>query len=460
MTTDNRASVSPATVSDGDRAVFSIDFAEFGLTAPDVPVVTAYDVTGLDLDGADRDKSGVDVTDTVYPDNVPTVSGTVVTLSPFRDPTAGHIYRVWCGVDQGSARLLAYIDITRVLASAVSVMAPPPPLPTAANTMFFTTTVPDVATGIDDDVALVRKSSLVVHAYQKSGGAWTRIWAFSGGDAVLLASGAAIPDRTPAADPAGRYIRKAGISAYAPVLSEDIDHANPQRATPQSPRVIDTLAEFRGGNSGTIQNSRANVLTPFALSYTYSVEVYVWFAIRPTDAPGLEITSVSQGGVDVPVVYQGEADYLDFSGVFYRLYRTVGTYTQAEIDAEPFELAVAKDAAYPATFNRYAVVTQNETPTAADFLSANARNSASIRVLIPDAGWTDGRGYLHFALPADQAAPTIAGQAGGINLIDDFAIRSTVNTIDINGDDMRTLSSDAMVFQMADQYSLFPWIIR
>ena len=73
------------------------------------------------------------------------------------------------------------------------------------------------------------------------------------------------------------------------------------------------------------------------------------------------------------------------------------------------------------TWNRYAVVSQNQEPTAADFADSSARTSESIQVLIPNAGWgADRRGYLHFALPADQDAPTIAGQPGGINLIDDF----------------------------------------
>ena len=96
--------------------------------------------------------------------------------------------------------------------------------------MFFTTTVPDVATGIDDDVALVRKSSLVVHAYQKSGGAWTRIWAFSGGDAVLLASGAAVADRDPGRDPiTGTFNVFIAVTGYADIdLELDFNAVDPQ----------------------------------------------------------------------------------------------------------------------------------------------------------------------------------------------------------------------------------------
>ena len=377
----------------------------------------------------------------------------MVTLSPFRDPTAGHIYRVWCGVDQGSARLLAYIDITRVLASAVSVIAPPPPLPTAANTMFFTTTVPDVATGIDDDVALVRKSSLVVHAYQKSSGAWTRIWAFSGGDAVLLASGAAVADRLPATDIDSNFFRAFGISGYDPVTDADVDHANP------SGSQVTTVAQLRGGNSSTGTASLGNTLAWPSTSYNWTIPTYLWFGLDITNTRGLTISGVTQSGVDIPIVVQSTS--ITRSGMEMLTYRSTGQYTQAEVQGAGYELTIAVDPGFPTTWNRYACVTQSDTPTAADFLEASARASATIRVLIPTSGWGDERrGYLHFALPASQEAPTIAGQPGGINLIDDFVVRSTTNTITIEGDTMRTLSSEQMVFEMADQYSLFPWIIR
>ena len=93
-------------------------------------------------------------------------------------------------------------------------------------------------------------------------------------------------------------------------------------------------------------------------------------------------------------------------------------------------------------------------------MHANAQTSESIIISIPNGGWANGRGYLHFALPADQDAPTIAGLAGGTNLVTDFDVRSTVAGIDINGDAMRTLSSQEMVWQMTDQFGLFPWILR
>ena len=324
----------------------------------------------------------------------------------------------------------------------------------AGSATSYLTAVPSNGIGDDGDTALVRLSSIVVHAYQKAAGVWVRQWAFYGGEAVFLSSGAAVPNRRPATDPTSRYLRKSGVSGYAPVLAADIDHANPTG----SPLTIDSVADFRGGVFGTIQNSRENELTPFALSYTFSIPVYVWVAIEV--AEGLQITAVSQNGADVPVVYQGEADYLDYGQRSYMLYRTTGTYTQTEIDAAPYELTVIKNPASPNTWNRYAVVTANDTPTAADFLSDNATSSETIRILIPNEGWGTGRGYLHFALPATQDAPTIAGQPGGINLIADFAVRSTGNTIEINGDTMRTLSSEVEVFQMTDAFSLFPWIVR
>ena len=71
------------------------------------------------------------------------------------------------------------------------------------NTAYALTSIPSNAVGRNGDVALVRVSSLVVHAYEKKEGAWDRQWAFSGGDSVLLASGAVVPDRVPATDPGG-----------------------------------------------------------------------------------------------------------------------------------------------------------------------------------------------------------------------------------------------------------------
>ena len=148
----------------------------------------------------------------------------------------------------------------------------------------------------------------------------------------------------------------------------------------------------------------------------------------------------------------GEDDYL--------IYRTVNTYTQPQVDSADYELTIEKDSAFPNTWNRYAVVSANPVPTEADFLSDVATVSQSTRIFIPNSGWTDGQGHLHFALPASQAAPTIAGLTGGTNLIADFAVRSVDAGITINGDDMRTLSSESPAFQMTDTFDLFPWIVR
>ena len=95
-----------------------------------------------------------------------------------------------------------------------------------------------------------------------------------------------------------------------------------------------------------------------------------------------------------------------------KIWRSVNTYTHAQVIANPYIVVAARAAGYPATWNRYAAVSQNEVPTEADFLDASAKTSGTIRVLIPTSGWGDERrGYLHFALPASQEAPTIAGAA-------------------------------------------------
>ena len=328
----------------------------------------------------------------------------------------------------------------------------PVPLPQSANRAYWLVDVPLATLGIDGDVALVRVSSLVVRAYTKVAGVWVRDWNFSGGDSVLLASGAVIPDRHPAADPDGTgFIRFIGISGYAPVTDADVDHADP------SANMVTRLDQMRGGNRGTSTLGRSSTL-PSPSSFGYTIEVYLWFGIEKSAALGLMIAGVSRGSVNIPIVAQGDVVR---SGTEILAYRTVGTYTQAEVDADAYVLDIRKDPAAPSTWNRYAVVTQNQEPTAPDFLNATARTSESIRVLIPNTGWGDDRrAYLHFALPIAQDAPTIAGQVGGINLIDDFVVRSTANKITINGDDMRTLSSDAPVFQMTDQFSLFPWLVR
>ena len=328
----------------------------------------------------------------------------------------------------------------------------PVPLPESANRTYWLLDVPPSTLGIDGDVALVRVSSLVVRAYTKVAGVWVRDWNFSGGDSVLLASGAVIPDRHPATDPDGTdFVRFIGLSGYAPVTDADVDHADP------AANVVTRLDQLRGGNRGTSTLGRSNTL-PSPSSFTYTVEVHLWFGIEKLHARGLMVAGVSRGGVNIPIVAQ--ADVVR-SGTEILAYRSVGTYTQAEVDADAYVLTVRKDPAFPSTWNRYAVVTQNQEPTAADFLNATARTSESIRVLIPNTGWGDDRrAYLHFALPIGQDAPTIAGQVGGINLIDDFVVRSTANKVNLHGDDMRTLSSDAPVFQMTDQFSLFPWLVR
>lgn len=330
------------------------------------------------------------------------------------------------------------------------------------NSTRFLTSVPSDSLGIDGDTALVRVSSIVVHAYRKIAGAWVRQWAFHGGDAVLLADLPAIPDRRPATDPAAAtFTRYLGMSGYSPITADDVDQA--------TGGTIDSASDMRGGNHGTQTGARANTLPNQSfgndledysgLTFDSSFNgIYLWFGINTAESTGLSITSVSYNGVDVPVTKQ--ADQITLVGNAVDVWVSDNTYAWADIKDHPFVLTLEKDASAPNTWNRYAVVTQNAVPTAADFLHANARTSASISIFIPNAGWVDGRGYLHFALPSAQDAPTIAGLPGGTNLIEDFAVRSRAATIEMNGDDMRTLSSEDEVWQMTDRFGLFPWIVR
>ena len=319
----------------------------------------------------------------------------------------------------------------------------------------FLTAVPANAFGVDGQHALVRVSSIVVHAYKKVSGAWVRLWAFSGGEAVLLAAGLPIlPARQPASDPAtNRYSRWIAISGYAPFTIDDWSKASPP---------IATVSDMRGGSTGTVNRARANTLS-FAsrpISFDYSaIEVYLAFYLENNgNAHGLLITSVSQGGVDIPIVAQG---YIDIGNPryseYYLAWHSVGTYTQAQVESGDYELVIEKDPLAPNTYNRYAVVTQNAIPTADDFMGDGARTSPTANIAIPLAGWENGRGYLHFGLPATQPAPTVAGIPGSINLMDDFNIRSTDNTVTINGDTIRTLSSDAKVLQVEDGHL---WTVR
>ena len=146
----------------------------------------------------------------------------------------------------------------------------------------FLTATPDDTVGDDGDTALVRRSSIVVHAYLKVSGAWVRQWAFSGGDSVLLASGAPVPDRYPAIDPDGNeFIRVAGISGYRPVTQDDVDHSS---------QNVNTVADLRGGIWGNTFGARANTLPDqtigpdfeyfTGINFSDSVPLYVWFGLE------------------------------------------------------------------------------------------------------------------------------------------------------------------------------------
>ena len=331
----------------------------------------------------------------------------------------------------------------------------------------FRTTVPDNSIGRDGDRALVRVSSIMVHAYEKTTGAWVRQWAFSGGDTVLLAGGLDAPAiRIPSEAADGNFNRYVGISGYAPVTSADYNAADPQNPVP-SPQTggfggVAALAELRGGVWGTSSVFRSNDIdlsvwwqrASATLQYNLNVSVYLWFGLHPT-LSAIDITSVTRNGVGVPVV----AQTVMFDGQEYRIWRTVATWTQAEIAEHPFVLTTAQNATAIQTYNRYSAVTANPVPTPADFLSEDkdADDSGSMTIRVPRGGYTAGSGYLHFALPAGQVAPTVVGLPGGTNLIDDFDVRSSTAAITINGDAMRTLSSKAPVFDgVRGDY----WIVR
>ena len=331
------------------------------------------------------------------------------------------------------------------------------------NHIFVSQSTPDNAVGNNGDVTIVRTSSIQINVFLKVAGVWDRQWAFAGGEAVLQAGSlATIPLRGPAREVDYPYIfRGMGISGYTPVTLADIDQANPP-----TNNIITSVAELRGGTSRT-SNSRINnntVSVPL-LSYSYTVPVYLWFAVqaeRDFYAVGLILQSVDRGGTDIPIVAQGDLFMGDRN---YKIWRSVNTYMRAsiqdDIDSFPFVLTLVKDSTIPNTFNRYAVVTQNDTPTGADFESANAFSSPSIRIHIPWQGWVNDRGHMHFALPVAQDAPTIIGLPGGLNVIPDFNVRSTTVPTIVHGDAMRTLSSKSEFFSLGASFrNQVLWILR
>ena len=333
----------------------------------------------------------------------------------------------------------------------------------SGNFAFALTAVPANTFGSDGDVAIVRFTSLELRGYLKVSGIWVRQWTFHGGDTVLLTGGLSgiVADRNPGPDPiTGQFVVGMAITGYANVdLSVDLNEVDPQIVN--GVLTVTQLSEWRGNLNRQFGNftSRTNpgavgggplVMRSSALRYEWTDPAYVFFWLygRAT----LEIESVTQNGIDIPVVQQ-------LSGTI-KLWRSVNTYSKAEVTAGPWTVVSRRAAGVPTTWNRYAVVTADPTPTAADFLSDVATASPTINIFIPNSGWEDGRGYLHFALPANQDTPTLAGLPGGSNLISDFTVRSTVNTVTLDVDSFRTLSSDSPVFQMSDRYSVFSWIVR
>lgn len=192
-----------------------------------------------------------------------------------------------------------------------------------------------------------------------------------------------------------------------------------------------------------------------------------------------EVTAVTDhDGTDIPI--QAQADTVEITlfraSAEYRVWVSTGTYTQEYVygvnrvidppqyndynqlircpeagnstqrTCATFTLTLGRIAGAPsATFNRYVVVTQTETPTEADFLSTGARTSATSWVSVPSSsGWVAGRGRVHIALPADQPDPKVIGRIGGPNLRGAFTVGPDVT---ISGEDFRTLSSSSMVYQ-------------
>ena len=331
-----------------------------------------------------------------------------------------------------------------------------------ANKVHLLTSNPNDADGDDNDVAIVRSSSILINAYKKVAGAWIRQWAFSGGDAIFLAFLPAIADREPATDPdSTTFNRHIGVSGYSPVTQEDIDSAS-------SSGNINNLADWRSGNYRTQVRAKANTLPDqdlgndledfSVLTFGADIGIYVWFGINAENSIELNISSVSYNEMDIPVTKQAEQIGIDGDPI--DIWVSDNQYNWSEIKDYPFILTVEKNAGAPNTYNRYSCVTQNAIPTEADFLATGARVSSNSIVRTPAIGWWENnQGYLHFALPSDQDAPTLVGRPASLNLVDNFTIRPAAQAITINGDSMRTLSSKMPVYTI-DSFSLSPWLVR
>jgi len=66
-----------------ERIAYSVDFTNCSMTTLDSATAAAYDEVDND-----------DVSSVVFPTNSPSVSGAVATLSPLRNLTKGHTYRI------------------------------------------------------------------------------------------------------------------------------------------------------------------------------------------------------------------------------------------------------------------------------------------------------------------------------------------------------------------------------
>jgi hypothetical protein len=83
-----------------ERKIYSVDFAGCGVSTLASATAAAYDEVDED-----------DVSATVFPTNSPSVSSAVATLSPLRELTKGHTYRIEVLGVEGSSYHEAYFRV-------------------------------------------------------------------------------------------------------------------------------------------------------------------------------------------------------------------------------------------------------------------------------------------------------------------------------------------------------------
>ena len=86
--TNRQIKESPVTQGEDEIITYTLTTTPWGSSPTSINVVV-YDVTG-----ADETADWLNVTSTVMPTNSPTVLGDVITLSPLKLLTDGHVYRM------------------------------------------------------------------------------------------------------------------------------------------------------------------------------------------------------------------------------------------------------------------------------------------------------------------------------------------------------------------------------